>query len=46
MTYTLEVEALSGADHSDWSDAQLRKGDWPWEGSAERSLGPTNRNRI
>jgi len=46
MITTLEVEVLSRADHSDWSEAQLRKGDWPWEGSVERNHGPTYRNRI
>ena len=46
MTYTLEVQVLPKADHSDRSEAQLRKGDRPWEGSVERNRGPTNRNRI
>ena len=46
MTYTLEVKVLPKADHSDRSEAQLRKGDRPWEGSAERNCGPTYRNRI
>jgi hypothetical protein len=46
MTYTLEVEVLSRADHSNRREAQLREGDRPWEGSAERNRGPTYRNRI
>jgi len=46
MTYTLEVKVLPKADHSDRSEAQLRKGDRPWEGSVERNRRPTYRNRI
>jgi hypothetical protein len=46
MTNTLEVKVLPQADHGNGSEAQLRKGDRPWEGSVERSRGPTNRNRI
>jgi hypothetical protein len=30
----------------DRSEAQLRKGDRPWEGSVERSRGSMNKNRI
>jgi hypothetical protein len=30
----------------DRSEAQLREGDRLWEGSAERSRGSTNRNRV
>lgn len=42
----LEVKVLSQADHSERSEAQLRKGDRPWGGSVERSCGPMNKNRI
>ena len=28
------------------SEAQLRKGDRPWEGSVDRSCGPMDKNRI
>jgi hypothetical protein len=42
----LEVQVLSQADHSERSEAQLRKGDRPWGGSVERSCGPMNKNRI
>jgi hypothetical protein len=46
MGVILEVQVLSGAGHSDRSEAQLRKGDRPWGGSVERNRGPTYRNRI
>jgi hypothetical protein len=46
MGVVLEVKVLSEAGHGDRSEAQLRKGDRPWEGSVERNRGPTNRNRI
>jgi hypothetical protein len=46
MNINPEVEVLSEAGHSNRSEAQLRKGDRPWEGSVERSRGPTYRNRI
>src|SRR5262249_48633098 len=46
MGIALEVEVLPKAGHRHRSEAQLRKGDRPWGGSAERSCGLTYRNRI
>ena len=42
----LEVQVLPQADHSERSEAQLRKGDRPWEGSVKRNCEPMNKNRI
>ena len=42
----LEVQVLPQADHSERSEAQLRKGDRPWEGSVDRNCEPMNKNRI
>jgi hypothetical protein len=41
-----EVKVLSRADHSERSEAQLRKGDRAWEGSVERNREPMDKNRI
>jgi len=41
-----EVEVLLQAGHSEQSEAQLRKGDRPSEGSVERNREPMNKNRI
>jgi len=46
MGTTLEVKVPPKTGHRDRSEAQLRKGDRPWEGSVERRRGPTDRNRI
>ena len=46
MGAILEVEVLSQADHSERSEAQLREGDRPWEGSVERNCEPMDKNRI
>ena len=40
------MQVLSEAGHSDQSEAQLREGDRPHEGTVERNGGPTYRNRI
>jgi len=41
-----EVQVLPQADHSERSEAQLRKGDRSWGGSVERNREPMNKNRI
>lgn len=41
-----KVQVLPRAGHRERSGAQLREGDRPWEGSAERKHGPMNKNRI
>jgi hypothetical protein len=46
MGALLEVQVLPQADHSERSEAQLRKGDRPWEGSVERTCEPMYKNRI
>jgi hypothetical protein len=46
MGITLEVKVPPKAGHRNRSEAQPRKGDQPWEGSAERKRGLTDRNRI
>ena len=46
MGALLEVQVLPQADHSERSEAQLRKGDRPWEGSVERTCEPMDKNRI
>jgi hypothetical protein len=46
MGAILEVQVLPQADHSERSEAQLRKGDRPWRGSVERNCEPMNKNRI
>ncbi len=46
MGAILEVQILSEAGHRNRSEPQLREGDRAWEGSGERSRGPTNRKRI
>jgi len=43
MGAILEVEVLLQAGHSEQSEAQLRKGDRPWEGSVERNREPMNK---
>jgi hypothetical protein len=40
------VKVLPQADHSERSEAQLRKGDRPWGGSVERSRASMNKNRM
>jgi len=42
----LWVKVPPQADHSERSEAQLRKGDRPWRGSVERNCEPMNKNRI
>jgi hypothetical protein len=46
MGALLEMQVLRQADHSERSEAQLRKGDRPWEGSVERNCEPMNKNWI
>lgn len=46
MGALLEVQVLPQAYHSERSEAQLRKGDQPWEGSVKRNCEPMNKNRI
>ncbi len=46
MGAILEVQVLPQADHSERSEAQLRKGDRSWGGSVERTCEPMNKNRI
>jgi hypothetical protein len=46
MGALLWVKVPPRADHSERSEAQLRKGDQPWEGSVERNCEPMNKNRI
>ncbi len=46
MGALLEVRVLPQADHSERSEAQLRKGDRPWGGSVERNCEPMDKNRI
>src|SRR5438046_921061 len=38
MGAVMRVKVLPKGDHSERSGAQLRKGDRPWEGSAEQNL--------
>src|SRR5205807_10130203 len=46
MGVRLRVKVPPLAGRRERSKAQLRKGDQPWEGSAERRCGPMNKNRI
>ena len=46
MGALLWVKVPPQADHSERSEAQLRKGDRPWEGSVDRNCEPMNKNRI
>jgi hypothetical protein len=46
MGALLRVQVPPQADHSERSEAQLRKGDRPWRGSVERNCEPMNKNRI
>ena len=46
MGALLWVKVPPQADHSERSEAQLRKGDRPWGGSVERNREPMNKNRI
>ena len=46
MGADLEVKVLSRADHSEGSEAQVRKGDQPCGGRVERIHEPMNKNRI
>ena len=46
MGALLRVQVPPQADHSERSEAQLRKGDRPLEGSVERNCEPMNKNRI
>ena len=46
MGALLEVQVLPQADHSERSEAQLRKGDRPWRGSVELTCEPMYKNRI
>jgi len=46
MGALLRVQVPSQAGHSEGSEAQLHEGDRVWGGSAERSCGPMNKNRI
>ena len=46
MGALLRVQVPPQADHSERSEAQLRKGDRPWGGSVERNCEPMNKNRI
>jgi hypothetical protein len=46
MGAILEVKVLPQADHSERSEAQLRKGDGPWEGSVDRNCEPMDKTRI
>jgi hypothetical protein len=46
MGAVLLVRVQPRGGHPDRSGAQLRKGDRPWEGSAERNSGAMNKNRV
>jgi hypothetical protein len=46
MGAVLRVQVPLKGDHSDQSEAQLREGDRPWGGSAERNCGPMYKNLI
>jgi hypothetical protein len=46
MSALLWVRVPPQADHSERSEAQLRKGDRAWEGSVDRNCEPMNKNRI
>jgi len=46
MGALLWVQVPPQVDHSERSEAQLHEGDRVWEGSAERSCEPMNKNRI
>jgi hypothetical protein len=46
MGALLWVKVPPRADHSERSEAQLRKGDRPWGGSVERNCEPMYKNRI
>jgi hypothetical protein len=46
MGMILEVRVLPQADHSERSEAQLRKGNRTWGGSVERNREPMDKNRI
>ena len=46
MGALLEVQVLRQAEHSERSEAQLRKGDRAWRGSVERNREPMYKNRI
>ena len=46
MGALLWVQVPPQADHSERSEAQLRKGDRPWGGSVERNCEPMDKNRI
>jgi hypothetical protein len=46
MGALLRVKVPPRADHSERSEAQLRKGDRPWRGSVERNCEPMYKNRI
>jgi hypothetical protein len=41
-----EVQVLLQADHSERSEAQLRKGDRSWRGSVKRNREPMYKNQI
>jgi len=46
MGALLRVQVPPQADHSERSEAQLRKGDRAWGGSVERNCEPMDKNRI
>ena len=46
MGALLEVQVLPQADHSERSEAQLRKGDQAWRGSVERNREPMYKKWI
>ncbi len=46
MGALLWVQVPPQADHSERSEAQLRKSDRPWGGSVERNCEPMNKNWI
>ena len=46
MGALLWVKVPPQADHSERSEAQLRKGDRAWEGSVEQNCEPMDKNRI
>ena len=46
MGALLRVQVPPQADHSERSEAQLRKGDRLWEGSVDRNCEPMDKNRI
>ena len=46
MGAILGVQVPLRAGHSEQSEAQLRKGDRPWEGSVERNREPMDKNWI